>query len=405
MWLKKKNNRIKVLVGFLALLILLVGIRVYIKKNTFDYYRLKPVDINQTVLASGRVSFPQPYEVTANSCGRISTINCIEGEPVHEGQLLIQMDDYQDRLGVQLALGDLDLARSKQRNIVEEALPKQEEEMYQSQLGLDEAEKEMNRLKSLYEHGAVPAVEYEKAANNYQLQLSRHNQAVLVRDSLAGGSGAAEIEARIALCDVQLKIAQQAVEDKKIVSPISGVISNVNFSPDQWVPDGAVLLTVLRQEHLVVEADVDQKELSNLEVGQSALVVFDAYPGEHFKAELTYISPQIDEQKGTCLLRLAIENGKRYIRHGMVADVEILTEPNRQVLALPKQFIDYSEKTPFVWVLQKGKAVKTPVTYINVGERWVIIENLPEDTLVLAGATKPGSLRIHLGREVQPDEV
>ena len=171
MWLKKKNNRIKVLVGFLALLILLVGIRVYIKKNTFDYYRLKPVDINQTVLASGRVSFPQPYEVTANSCGRISTINCIEGEPVHEGQLLIQMDDYQDRLGVQLALGDLDLARSKQRNIVEEALPKQEEEMYQSQLGLDEAEKEMNRLKSLYEHSAVPAVEYEKAANNYQLQL------------------------------------------------------------------------------------------------------------------------------------------------------------------------------------------------------------------------------------------
>ncbi|MEG3072097.1 MAG: hypothetical protein RQM92_15700 [Candidatus Syntrophopropionicum ammoniitolerans] len=235
MWLKKKNNRIKVLVGFLTVLIFLVGIRVYIKKNTFDYYRLKPLDINQTVLANGRVSFPLPYEITATSSGRISAVHCIEGELVHEGQLLIQMDDYQDRLGVQLALGDLDLARSKQRNIVEEVLPKQEEVMYQNQLELEEAEKEMNRLKSLYEHSAVPAVEYEKAANNYQLQLSRYKQAVFARDSLAGGSGAAEIEAQIALCDVQLKIAQKAVEDKKIVSPISGVISNVNFSPDQWV--------------------------------------------------------------------------------------------------------------------------------------------------------------------------
>lgn len=405
MWLKKKNNKIKVLVSFLTLLIFLVGIRVYIKKNTFDYYRLKPLDINQTVLASGRVSFPLPYEITATSSGRISTVNCIEGERVHEGQPLIQMDDYQDRLGVQRALGDLDLARSKQRNIVEEALPKQVEEMHQNQLELEEAEKEMNRLKSLYEHGAVPGVEYEKAANKYQLQLSRYNQAVLARDSLAGGSKAAEIEAQIIFSDAQLKIAQKAVEDKKIVSPVSGVISNVNFSPGQWAADGAILLTVLRQECQIVEVDVDEKELCHLKLGQSALVTFGAYPGEHFKAELTYISPQIDEQKGTCLLRLAVENEKHYIRHGMAADVEILTEPNRQVLALPKQFIDYSEKAPFVWVSQRGRAVKTPVAYIDVGERWVIMKNLPEDTLVLSGAKKPGSFRIHLGREVQPDEV
>ncbi len=112
---KKKIGRVKILAGFLALVIVLSGARsIYLKKNTVDYYRLKPLDINQTVLASGRVSFPQPYEITAASSGKISTVNCREGELVREGQLLIQMDDYQDRQSVQLALSDLDLMRSKQ---------------------------------------------------------------------------------------------------------------------------------------------------------------------------------------------------------------------------------------------------------------------------------------------------
>ncbi|MDD4334928.1 MAG: HlyD family efflux transporter periplasmic adaptor subunit, partial [Desulfotomaculaceae bacterium] len=246
------------------------------EKNTVDYYRLKPLDINQTVLASGRVSFPQPYEITAASSGKISTVNCREGELVREGQLLIQMDDYQDRQNVQLALSDLNLMRSKQRNIAEEALPKQEEQIRQDRVKLEEAEKEMNRLKTLYEQGAVPAVEFEKTSVNYQLLLSQYNQAVLTRDSLAGGSGAAEVEAQISYYDTQLKIAQKAVEDKKIVSPVTGTVSKVNFSSGQQAPAGVALLTVLQQQNWVIEADVDQKELSHLEPGQPALVAFDA---------------------------------------------------------------------------------------------------------------------------------
>jgi HlyD family secretion protein len=357
---KKKIGRAKILAGSLALVVVLCGVwSVYLKKNTFDYYRLKPLDINQTVLASGRVSFPQPYEITAASSGKISTVNCREGELVQEGQLLIQMDDYQDRQSVQLALSDLNLMRSKQRNIAEEVLPRQEEQMRQDRVKLEEAEKELDRMKTLFEQGAVPEVEFEKAANNYQLLLSQYNQAVLTRDSLAGGSGAAEIEAQISYYEAQLKIAQKAVEDKKIVSPFTGIVSKVNFSPGQQVPAGAVLLTMLLQQSWVVEADVDQKELSHLEPGQPALVALDAYPREKLEAELLYISPQVDEQKGTGLLRLEIKEAKPFIRHGMAASVELLSEPNRQVLALPKQFVDFTENEAFVWVLKDGKAVKT----------------------------------------------
>ncbi|MDD4335641.1 MAG: biotin/lipoyl-binding protein, partial [Desulfotomaculaceae bacterium] len=98
---KKKIGWLKILAGLLALVLVVSVARViYLKKNTVDYYRLKPLNINQTVLASGRVSFPQPYEITAAFSGKISTVNCREGELVREGQLLIQMDDYHDRQNV-----------------------------------------------------------------------------------------------------------------------------------------------------------------------------------------------------------------------------------------------------------------------------------------------------------------
>ena len=257
---KKKARGLKISAVFLVLLLLLLGSRmIYLKRNTFDYYSQKPLDLNYTVLASGRVSFPQPYEIAAATSGKITAINCREGELVREGQLLVEMDDYQDRQNVLSAMSNLNLIRSKKKNIEEEVLPRQEEQIRQDQVKLLEAEQEMNRLKILNEHGAVPAVDYEKACNNYQLLLSQYNQAVITRDALAGGSSMAEIDAQVSYYETQLKIAQNEVANKKIVSPVTGTVSRINYSTGQQVTAGDVILAVLRQQNWVVEADVDQK--------------------------------------------------------------------------------------------------------------------------------------------------
>ena len=402
---KKKAKGLKILAVFLVPLLLLLGAGlIYLKRNTFDYYILKPIDLNYTVLASGRVSFPQPYEIAAVTSGKITAINCQEGELVREGQLLVEMDDYQERQNVLSAMSNLNLIRSKKKNIEEEVLPRQEEQVRHDLVKLQEAEQEMNRLKILSEQGAVPAVDYKKACHNYQLLLSQYNQAVITRDALAGGSSMAEIDAQISYYETQLKIAENELANKKIVSPVTGTVSKINYSAGQQVTAGDVVLTVLRQQNWVVEADVDQKELSRLKPGQTALVSFDAYPRDKLAAELIYIAPQIDEQKGTCLLRLEIKEARDFIKYGMAANIEILSEEYSQVLALPLQFVDYSEKEASVWVIQTDKAVKTPLKYQSVGERWAIAENLPEGTVVLSPAKKPG-FRVRLGREVLPDAV
>lgn len=403
---KRKGKIIKPLAAVLVLLIILFAAwNVLFKKDKVDYYTLKPIDINNTVLASGRVSYPQPYDITALSAGKVSGIGCREGELVREGQLLLQMEDFQENQNLLLAMSNLESIKSKKRNIAEEILPRQEEVLIQDKVRLGEAERELQRQKTLFEQGAVPAVDYEKASDSYELALSQYNQDLLTRDSLAGGSGAAEIEAQVSYYEAQLNIAVKAVADKKVISPLTGTVSKINFSAGQQVAANAALLTVLRQQNWVVEAEVDQKELPLLKEGQDALVALDAYPQEKLAAELIYISPQVDAQKGTCLLRLEIKESKPFIKYGMATDVELLSEANVQVLALPRQFLAFSGGEAFAWVWQEGKAVKQQLSYRTVGNRWVIAENLREGAVILSPSGDFNNVRVQPGREVAADEI
>ncbi len=403
---KRKGKIIKPLVAvFILLIVLFAAWSVLFKRDKVDYYTIKPIDINNTVLASGRVSYPQPYDITALSSGRVAVIACREGELVSEGQLLLQMEDFQENQNLLLASSNLESIKSKKRNITEETLPRQEEVLIQDKIKLGEAERELQRQKALFEQGAVPAVDYEKATDNYKLALSQYNQDLLTRDSLAGGSAAAETDAQISYYEAQLSIATKAVADKRVVSPLTGTVSKINFSAGQQVTASEVLLTILRQQNWVVEAEVDQKELPLLKEGQDALVALDAYPQEKLAAVLIYISPQVDAQKGTCLLRLEIKGSESYIKYGMAADVELLSETNIQVLALPRQFLEFNGSDAFAWVWQEGRAVKYQLTYRTVGDRWIIAENLEQGAVILSPAGDLNKVKLQPGREVAADEI
>jgi multidrug resistance efflux pump len=70
------------------------------------------------------------------------------------------MEDFQENQNLLLAMSNLESIKSKKRNITEETLPRQEEVLIQDKVRLGEAERELQRQKTLFEQGAVPAVDY-----------------------------------------------------------------------------------------------------------------------------------------------------------------------------------------------------------------------------------------------------
>lgn len=398
----------KLKIKYISLLVLLLFVLASAwtacqRKNTVPYYTLQPLDLNQAVLASGRVSQPEPYSLTAVLGGKIAAINCAEGELVQTGQLLIQLDDYLERRNLQIAANNLQLTQSQLTNIQKEELPRQEEKLIQNKLKLDESEKEMQRLKILYESGAIAAVEYDNSVTRYRLALSEYNKEILNKRSLVDGSIFEELKARLSTQKALLELAEKAVDDKKIRSPFTATVSRIHLSEGQQASPGAEILTILKQQDWVVEAEVDQKELPLLKNGLPALIALDAYPLNKLEARLSYISPQVDTQKGTCLLRIEIKEQAPFIKHGMAANVEILAGTNQQVLALPRKFLDFSEREAMVWVWKNGQAQKLPAIYRETGERWVILEGFPAGTVILSPDKNKAGVRP--GREVVPDAV
>jgi hypothetical protein len=95
----------------------------------------------------------------------------------------------------------------------------------------------------------------------------------------------------------------------------------------------------------------------------------------------------IDFAKGTCNLKLQIDENKAFIKHGMTGSVEIsgrnVRGVNRGVLALPANYVLREKDGDFVLV-QTGKNIeKTKVETVAIGERWRSVKNLPEGTRIV----------------------
>jgi hypothetical protein len=146
-------------------------------------------------------------------------------------------------------------------------------------------------------------------------------------------------------------------------------------------------VTILEIKSWVLETNVDQKELGFLEAGLPCFVVFDAYPAEKVKATISLVCSTIDYAKGTCNLKLQIQENKAFIKHGMTGSVEIsgkkIRNVNIHVLALPSKYILREEGGNFVLVKTAKNIEKTAVEFNPIGEKWVAVRNIPEGSRIV----------------------
>jgi HlyD family secretion protein len=95
----------------------------------------------------------------------------------------------------------------------------------------------------------------------------------------------------------------------------------------------------------------------------AARAVADAYPGQSFDAQLNYIAPAVDPQRGTVEVRLAVPQAPAFLRPDMTVSVELVGGTKADALVLPSGAVrDADRETPWVLLLKDGRAVRTSVT-------------------------------------------
>ena len=186
------------------------------------------------------------------------------------------------------------------------------------------------------------------------------------------------------------ELEQRAVafETTPVRSPASGVIVEKTAVEGMHVTPGQTLFRIADLSSVWVEADVYERDMAAVRVGQAASVTVDAYPEQPFAGRATYIYPFVDERTRTMKVRFQLPNPRGLLKPGMYANVALAT-PAASALSVPADAVldSGTEQVVFVALGEGYFEPRRVRTSRRVDGMVAVIEGLREGEEVATGAT------------------
>jgi cobalt-zinc-cadmium efflux system membrane fusion protein len=203
---------------------------------------------------------------------------------------------------------------------------------------LDLAEKTFAMTQDLFEHQAASRIAQQQAENELAKAKAKVLQAEEVLRVLGLDSHPDEDATRL----------QSRVP---VRTPISGTVIERNITNGQFVgPDNPPLVTIADLTSVWVQADVFERDVRNIAVGQKADVTTTAYPDEHFIAQVTHIGSVMDAQTRTAKVRVLVANRDARLKPGMFASVSLSLPQAGSSLTLPAKAVFVENGKSFAYV-------------------------------------------------------
>jgi membrane fusion protein (multidrug efflux system) len=185
------------------------------------------------------------------------------------------------------------------------------------------------------------------------------------------------------------------LERTRILSPISGTVASRNIRVGDLVRQNDAVYSVVDFGSLVAPVFIPEKYLSDLRIGQHAVLTAPALANTRVQGRVIRISPVVDSQSGT--VRVIVEPGRdSRLRPGMFANVQLVLDRHENVVVVPKKAILYEDEQPHLFVIEEGKAVKRALAIgYQDEERAEIVDGVHIDDIVVVvgqSALKEGSL-------------
>ena len=133
-------------------------------------------------------------------------------------------------------------------------------------------------------------------------------------------------------------------------APFAGVITKAAASPGDIVEPGKEMFTVADLSKVWVQAEVYEKDLGRIRLGQDAAIRVDTYPDESFAGRVAYISDVLDPQTRTAKVRCEVANKDVRLKTDMFANIELPTKFSKQALAVPSTALQDVEGKNVVFV-------------------------------------------------------
>jgi HlyD family secretion protein len=257
------------------------------EERTFVTILVKRQDMVIDVSATGEVEAIREIEIKSKASGKILRLPVEEGDTVHAGALLAQIDTTNVALQLRQKRADLEYTKAQ----------------------FAMAERRRTRTEHMLQQGIASEDDYDNAVLEY-----------------------ARLQSALIRSESELALAQERRDDTVVRAPERGTIlrkeaerGQIIASATSQLSEGTTLLKMADMTEVQVRVLIDQTDLGEIRPGMEATVTAEAYPDESFEAVIMRTVPVPKKERNInyypVLIRIDNEDGR--LLPGMSCDVEI----------------------------------------------------------------------------------
>ncbi len=294
---------------------------------------IKARDLEAIVSASGKIQPKRLVNITAETPGRVVDLAVNEGDRVKKGDFLLQIDPRSLKTRVDSGSASLDAA--------EASLEQQRQSIQTARVQLEQAQRTLARQQDLWKQQLTTRESLDRAETDVRGAESNLRE----REKQVTGQ-----EARIEQERAGLENARYDLSKVRLESPINGIVTRRNIQEGETAVigtmnnAGTILLTLADMGVIQAEVEVDETNIPNVTVGQSAKVTIDALPDKTFPGHVTEIGNSPIQATGANAgsrqatnfkVVVVIDGDIPDVRPGFTCTADITTATRQSVAAVP----------------------------------------------------------------------
>jgi HlyD family secretion protein len=336
----------------------LVGFFIYRQQSGYTKVLTTKVarqDLATVVSGTGQIK-PKTYvNVGATSFGRITHLLVKEGDHVTKGQVIATVESVQPQANVEAQKATIAAAKTDISSYIA-AEKTGEANVEHAKADLEQKRLDWTRAQGLYAAGILAKQDFDAKKAAYDTDVASLAQAMagLHQAKAQTASARGHLQTQVAT----LRYNQDALNKTVSVAPFDGIVTNLPVREGETVvvgiqnAEGSTLMTLADMSVITAEVKVDETDIVNIQIGQSAEVTVDALPGKVFKGHVTLAGDQAllrstgvatsqsttgTEEAKDFKVVVTLDDPSNELRPGLSTTAKITTAHKSRVLSLPIQ--------------------------------------------------------------------
>jgi len=329
---RQRRWAIPLLLGLVAALLWLA-----LRPPLVDSVTVRATRLVRSVQFSARVATLARVDLGSTLTARVAQVLVREGAQVRAGDALVRLESDELQAALAQAQAAQTQAQARLLGLRSTGRAQTQAGLVQAQATVHAARLELARTQQLVAQGFLSPARLDEVQRALSVaQAAQTGAAAQVQANTESGTDVSQAQAQLDATHAATQAAQARLGQAVLHAPSDGRVLTRTVEPGQIVQPGRALLSLALAGPTQLKAQVDERFLAELVPGQPATVVADAFAGQRLAAQVAFIAPAVDVQRGAVEVTLALDKpAPTFLREDMTLSVEVETARRDRTLTVP----------------------------------------------------------------------